>query len=274
MQRSARTEGRTAHGRRFVNVPRLIAHRGYPRHYPENTLPAIEAALTLGAAYVEFDVQLSADGVPFVIHDDTLERTTSGRGAVGERPSAALAALDAGEPMRFGARFRGTALPTLAAMVDLLSAWPGVGVFVELKRASLERFGVERVLTSVQAVLAPIAAQCVIISFDAAAVAAARAAGLRGGWVFEEWSDASRRRADALAPEFLFTDHECVPAKSAHRGSGLWSGPWQWALYDISDPDLALQWATRGAGLIETWSIGEMLAHPLLGRGRRHAARV
>jgi len=257
-----------------VNIPRLIAHRGYPRRYPENTLPAIEAALTLGAAYVEFDVQLSADGVPFVIHDDTLERTTNGRGAVVDQPSAALAALDAGEPKRFGARFRGTALPTLATVVDLLRGWPAVTVFVELKRASLDRFGVERVLTSVQAVLVPIVERCVIISFDAEAVAAAQAAGLRGGWVFEDWSDASRRQAESLAPEFLFTDHECVPATRARQARALWPGPWQWALYDISDPALALQWAARGAGLIESWSIGEMLAHPLLGRGRRHGTRL
>jgi len=250
-----------------VNVPRLIAHRGYPQSYPENTLPSLEAALRLGASSVEFDVQLSGDAVPMVIHDETLDRTTDAHGPVAEWLSGALAGVDAGEPARLGARFRATALPTLAAVVELLSDWPGTTVFVELKRASLERFGVSQVLGRVQAALAPIARRCVIISFEAAAVAAARAAGLSCGWVFEQWTDTSRRQARALAPDYLFTDYRCVAGT-------LWPGRWQWALYDIVDPQLALDWAGRGAGFIETWAVGEMLEHPVLGRGARYGSRL
>jgi glycerophosphoryl diester phosphodiesterase len=60
----------------------IWAHRGARRQAPENTLPAFRRAVELGAEGVEFDVQLSADGVPVVIHDETLERTTDGRGRV------------------------------------------------------------------------------------------------------------------------------------------------------------------------------------------------
>lgn len=257
-----------------MNVPRLIAHRGYAHRYPENTLPAMEAALRVGAPCVEFDVQLSADTVPVVLHDATLERTTTGRGAVFEQPADMLARLDAGEPTRFGSRFHATALPTLASMVELLRGYPGVTAFVELKRASLEHFGVETVLRRVQTDLVPIARDCVIISFEADAVAAARMFDFECGWIFEDWSDTSRRQAERLAPAYLFTDYSHIPVEPGLDTGKLWSGPWQWALYDIVDPDLALRWAGHGVGFVETSAIGEMLTHPMLGRGRRREARL
>jgi glycerophosphoryl diester phosphodiesterase len=76
--------------------PLWIAHRGAGKLAPENTL----AAFRLGAAYgyhaFECDVKLSADGVPFLLHDDTLERTTTGTGRAGDRPWSELSRLDAG----------------------------------------------------------------------------------------------------------------------------------------------------------------------------------
>ena len=59
-----------------------IGHRGACGHAPENTIISIRKALEIGVDGVEFDIQMSADGVPVVIHDDTLERTTNGKGRV------------------------------------------------------------------------------------------------------------------------------------------------------------------------------------------------
>jgi glycerophosphoryl diester phosphodiesterase len=74
----------------------VLGHRGASAEAPENTLHAFRLALAQGAEGIEFDVQPSADGVPVVIHDDTVDRTTNGRGAVAALPWSALAALDAG----------------------------------------------------------------------------------------------------------------------------------------------------------------------------------
>ncbi|MDX5446527.1 MAG: glycerophosphodiester phosphodiesterase [Zoogloeaceae bacterium] len=74
--------------------PRVFAHRCGGRLAPENTVPALEVAARFGVG-VEFDVMLSADGTPHLIHDETLERTTSGYGRVAETGDAALARLDA-----------------------------------------------------------------------------------------------------------------------------------------------------------------------------------
>ena len=64
----------------------LIAHRGYPAYYPENTLVGLEAALKAGADFLEFDVQLSADRVPLLLHDENLKRTTGFNGLVTDTP--------------------------------------------------------------------------------------------------------------------------------------------------------------------------------------------
>jgi len=65
-----------------MRLPELIAHRGYASRYPENTLPAIEAALKAGARHVEIDVQTSADHIPVLFHDATLERLCGVQGRI------------------------------------------------------------------------------------------------------------------------------------------------------------------------------------------------
>jgi glycerophosphoryl diester phosphodiesterase len=76
--------------------PLWIAHRGAGKLAPENTLAAFRFGASFGHSAFECDVKLSADGVPFLLHDDTLERTTSGQGVAGERSWAELSRLDAG----------------------------------------------------------------------------------------------------------------------------------------------------------------------------------
>lgn len=95
-----------------------VAHRGYSAVAPENTLPAFAAAVLGGATYVEFDVRTTADGVPVVIHDRTVDRTTDGSGHVWDLPAASIAELDAGS--WFSPAFAGVRVPTLAETLDLL----------------------------------------------------------------------------------------------------------------------------------------------------------
>ena len=246
-------------------IPELVAHRGYAARYPENTLPALAAALQIGAPYVEFDVQLSRDGVPVVIHDAALARTAGCPGEVFDMTATELERVVVGEAERFGAQFCDVTIPTLDAAVELLRRWPHAHAFVEIKRESVRRHGTEAVVRSVLEVLRPVAARAVVISFDAEVLRRARADGAtRVGWVFEGWQDAAREEAAALQPEFLFTDHREIPSEVER----LWPGEWQWVLYDITEAELALSWAARGAALIETWAIGDMLGHPLLGQRR------
>ena len=93
-----------------------FAHRGANVMAPENTMAAFQKALELGADGFEFDVQLSKDGVPVVIHDEELKRTTNGSGLVKDLTLAELQNLDAGS--WFSPEFAGTKIPTLDQLLD------------------------------------------------------------------------------------------------------------------------------------------------------------
>lgn len=98
--------------------PRWIAHRGAGKLAPENTLAAFEAGRAHGFRMYECDVKLSRDGVPFLLHDATLERTTNGLGLAGDRVWSDLACLDAGGWL--SAVFKNEPLLTLQALCEWL----------------------------------------------------------------------------------------------------------------------------------------------------------
>jgi glycerophosphoryl diester phosphodiesterase len=101
-------------------VPLVIAHRGDSAHRPENTLASFASALEIGADFVEFDVQLTRDGHVVVIHDPALDRTTDGRGRVGEMTLAEIRRFSAGYPAKFADAFRGERVPTLGEVLGML----------------------------------------------------------------------------------------------------------------------------------------------------------
>lgn len=106
----------------------VVAHRGASGLRPENTLAAFQLARELGAEAVEFDVRLSADGVPVVLHDPTLDRTTNLRGPVGAHPAAVLATADtgteAGVPTVTEALEATAPLPVMIEIKDPVAAEP------------------------------------------------------------------------------------------------------------------------------------------------------
>ena len=237
-------------------VPPLIAHRGWTRQYPENTLSAVRAALRAGAGWVEIDVQLSSDGVPFLLHDRDLVRLCGAAGALGERTAAEIERLRASEAGRFGRRFADEPVARLSGFVAVMLEFPAAEAFVELKRASLERFGAQRVLDAVLPVLAPLEERARLISFDVPVLAAARAGcALELGPVIEHWAELDSPAVRALRPEVVFCDEEILPATGAldARGAKL-------AIYEVDHPLRARELLGRGAAWIETFAIGEMLA--------------
>ena len=119
----------SAGGARPWRFPRLLAHRGGGVLAPENTLAGLRLAARLGYAGTEFDVKLTAEGMPVLMHDEHLERTTSGDGAVANTGFAALRQLDAGA--WFGEAFAGERVPTYeeaAALCRALGLWANVEI--------------------------------------------------------------------------------------------------------------------------------------------------
>lgn len=113
----------------------MIAHRGDSAHRPENTPASFASALEVGAALVELDVQLTADGHPVVLHDPTVDRTTNGWGDVRRMTLAEVKALSAGYRERFGDAYAGERVPTLAEALGLLHG--RARVMIEIKSDSV-----------------------------------------------------------------------------------------------------------------------------------------
>ncbi len=134
----------------------IIAHRGNRAHAPENTLPALMEAVALGVDAVEFDLHVSLDGTLIVLHDPTLDRTTSGSGAVARLTLNALRGVDAGASFStdggqtYPWRGRGVTIPTFDEVVEVLPS--DMPCIIELKTASatapllsaLKRHGMQR----------------------------------------------------------------------------------------------------------------------------------
>lgn len=246
-------------------IPELVAHRGWARRFPENTLGALRGAVEAGARWLETDVQLSSDGVPVLFHDRTLTRLCGVDGAVHERTAEGLAALTAGEPDRLGEGSAREPLATLVDLVRLLQDAPHVHAFVEVKRVALTAFGHTAVWDRVRAVLDPVLERCVMISFSIDFMAhVRRASDVPIGPVIERWSDLERPEVRGLGAEFVFCDKlelpPAPPAPGAHGAPGpLDAHGARLAVYEVDDPAEALGLAARGVELVETFAIGEML---------------
>jgi len=238
-------------------LPEIIAHRGNASEYPENTLPALASAVELGLRHLEFDVQLTADHVPVVFHDSTLERVAGRSDSVHDLTWTQLAEIPVGEVGRFGPRFAYTYPPSLAQTVDAIAGWSGVTAFVEIKRASLRKLGRQVVLERVAEVVRPVLDRCVFISFDRPSLKILRMmTGARIGWVLQEYSEGALQEAKALAPEFLFCNIERVPGEATE----LWPGTWQWAIYEVRDLPTAQRCRALGAAFVETMAVRDLLA--------------
>jgi glycerophosphoryl diester phosphodiesterase len=238
-------------------LPPLVAHRGNAADFPENTLEALGSAVDLGLRHVELDVQFTADHVPVVFHDSDLRRVAGRDGCVHDLSWRELAEVPMAESRRFGDRFATVRVPTLAQFGDWLARHRDVTAFVEVKRASLRRFGHEAVLERIAAELERVQHRCVYISFDLPGVRRLRAmTGARVGWVVEAYDAETERLARDAAPDFMFGDVDEVPDTLAT----LWEGPWQWALYEVRDLATARTCARLGADFVETMTVRDMLA--------------
>ncbi len=190
----------------------LIAHRGFSGRHPENTLRAFRAAEELGVDMVECDVHRSLDGHLVVIHDATLDRTTSGHGPVRSRTLAEIQALDAGD---------GERVPTLEELLEAVS----LPVVVEVKTPEalpgLLRLYAER--PTLRERLWPISFGHKLIQALTTEVPGLMAGVLYAGAPVEPWPLAEAAGARILLPALETVSRDEVEAAHAH---GLYISIW------------------------------------------------
>jgi glycerophosphoryl diester phosphodiesterase len=226
----------------------IWAHRGASANAPENTLAAFRLAHELGADGVELDVQLTADGHVVVIHDETLDRTTTGRGPVVGRKLREIKSLDASAG-REG--FAGEPVPTLAEVLDVVGP-TGMSVNIELKNSVEPYPGLEQaVLRIVDA--AGVADRVVYSSFNhiSATQLARSSQPSRVGLLFsdvlaEPWNYAQRLDMAALHPHWKYVQFVPETIERCHA-LGMAINVWT-----VDSPDMVRRLADLGADSVIT----------------------
>lgn len=237
----------------------VIGHRGAAALAPENTLASIRRAAADGAGMVEVDVKLTAEGRPIVMHDDRLERTTDGIGAVASTTLDALGALDAGS--WFDAEFSGITVPTLEELLETVLEL-GIGLNIEIKPCpARDAETTEAVLATAGAMWPADRPPPLLSSFSRECLARAR--DLTRGWSRDwpraliadtlpgDWAEA--RLILDLAAVHL-GDHRLDPGTIA----GIRAGGPAVAVWTVNDPDRARVLLDAGADAIITDDPGRL----------------
>lgn len=228
--------------------------------FPENTLASIAAAIDAGASHIEIDIQLSADRVPVLFHDRGMGRLCGQSGYIHKHTVEQLRRLkvfldqaddDDPEP-----------ISTLQEVSGYVGRHPQVHIFVELKRISIDHFGLHAVLDQVARVLRPIEGQCIIISSSPDILIEARQQGWQTGFILKHWQERNQSIVKEVRPQYLFCDIDMLPESGSLEINGM-----KLAIYDVTRPALAQELGHRGAHFVETFAIGEMLAAQAAAKG-------
>jgi len=237
--------------------PRLFAHRGGGSLAPENTLAAIRVGQSLGYRGHEFDVKLSKDAVSMLLHDATLERTTTGQGRAADLPWSDLVKLDAGA--WHSEEFRGEPLARFEDAARLLQS-KGTLANVEIKPTpGFERETGEQVAREAAALWKDAPAPPLLSSFSFKALMAAKQAApsLPRGWLVKEFGDEDWARLESLKAVSLHTSYKTLAednfARIRERGYRL-------MLYTVNEVEAARRLFDLGADGLFTDNLREFAA--------------
>lgn len=188
----------------------ITGHRGAAALAPENTLASIKKAAEVGVSWVEIDTQLSADGIPVVIHDETVNRCTNGKGKIANLSLAELKELDAGS--WFSPEFSGEQIPTLAEACEACLAL-GLTLNLELKIHHDKQ--IEPLVNAVVDLLKekefPLD-KLLFSSFQKRALELCQQQmpSVRRGFICEVWNDYSLTSIEASQPYSVHIDHRIL----------------------------------------------------------------
>jgi len=239
---------------------KLVAHRGDPFRFPENTLAGINSAAQSGAVWVEVDIQFTADFTPVLYHDPDLKRISGDPRELTASNWEDVKHLPARHAERFGAEFDSHPISKFVDLLDSLADWPKMRIFVELKSESIVHFGVDKVVRDIVKKINE--ASCgdqiaaIISKHDVALEAVRSQSQIPIGWVVPDFTEANGVRAQQLNFDYLFINkrrfkdwRQGLPRQSERR-----------AVYTVNDLETALDLLNSGADMIETDLIGELVA--------------
>lgn len=233
----------------------LVAHRGWPSRFAENSLAGYQHALAAGGSAFETDLQISDDGECWLFHDVHLDRLCRLPGTIFELGSQSGIVEVTGShavPQRLDPQ----PLARLPQLVQLMRASPETTWFWELKPESVARHGNRRCHELLADFFERVLDQVVLISFELTTLSFFRRhTSIRLGAVLREPDRQVRESFSELNLEYLFCDHHHWTPEDLLD----WSGSWKRVVYTINDPTTALRYLSSGADLVETDDIGAMM---------------
>ncbi len=258
MTRGAAAGERAGRGRRFLAAGHVlgVAHRGASRYAPENTLAAFHLALEHGAPAVECDVQRTTDGHLVIIHDQTVSRTTDGRGPVGDYTLEDLRRLDAGR--WFAPEFAGERIPLLDEVLEVIRG--RALLKLEIKNGPVFYDGIERqVLDALRR--HGVEDDVLLMSFDHASMRTVRTLSARvatgvlyAARLIDGPAAARAADADALCVQWGFATEDVV-AQAHAAGLGLFV----WTVDDEAAVRRCLAYGVDGITSNDTRLLGRVL---------------
>lgn len=238
---------------------RLIAHRGDSDHYPENSLQGFRSALDAGACFVETDIQITKDNVAILSHDSSLKKITGDNILVSECYFNAIKNLAAPYRSKFGDCYADYRLATLTQLCGLISAYPKVKIFVEIKHECVVSHA-NKALDIVLDAISSIKNQVVLISFNHQILMyAKKVCPIPLAWVWPVDSVANIEQAEhkyaaqcrALNPQYVFCDKDVIPPNNSY----FWRGSCLKVIYTIAAIKDYKTYAAMGFNLFETNNI-------------------
>jgi glycerol kinase len=206
--------------------PIFVGHRGDIHQHQENSIAAILASLKGGLTQVEFDIQISKDGIPVLLHDPDLERIHHHAGSIFD--------IDFQQaPIQ---------LESLWELIDNLTAYPQSHCYIEIKHDSIDYWGAETVLSCIRPLLRT-SLDYTLLARSQALLSQARKEGHKSiGANVRHYSEHEKQQLRQLAPDFLVINHERIPTSDK-----LWQGDWQWMIYEVTDNNKTQQLLQQGA---------------------------
>lgn len=230
-------------------ITAIFAHRGSSATHPENTMAAFREAYRTGADGIELDVHLSKDGIPVVIHDEQIDRTSDGTGWVKDYTLQQLKRFDFGSP--FSGRFRGERIPALREVLEWCRSKP-ILLNIELKTDEIRYPGIEwKVVSLIQQY--QMDQRVILSSFNHDSLIEARrihpvieTAALFAEWLYKPWEYARSIGADGLHFHWLAASPELLHG-AAQAGMPV-------RLYTVND-ELKMRYFIRSgyAGIFTDW---------------------
>ena len=236
---------------------KLVAHRGDPTNYPENTVAGVNAAAAAGANWAEVDIQYTADFVPILYHDTDLQRISGDPRKLMQSTWEDINELPASYPERFGGAFDQTRISTLSDLIAASANWPDLRLFIELKRESIEHFGSERIVDDVCERISEAVSRdqiaAIVSKHDVALQQMRDRSALPIGWVVPDFEAVHESRAKEMNFEFMFINQKRFDLwQAGHKKNE------QWVVYTVNDQETAVHYLAAGADMIETDEFGKL----------------